>query len=729
MKKSLVLAIALATSVAGFQTVFAAQSHGNHYNTVATVDSKGNSTYLHPSATWDGAYFPKNGDPAQYGNAVGSPYLTKVKTTNGITEWNVNGGGKVYSTNVNGHEVFNYNSFSSDTMPNGKTIPAMILPSNYNVNISRLQQLYQMDYAATMRGFEAEERIEADNKLHNDDVKAIGTSIDAKGNIKTELTYFDGSKISDTVGIGDYVKNNAGDAYYGGSSTTTINQAISNNTSAINYVSGKLLGSITSSVNGNKTTYTYKAADGETIFGKTYDVDTKLISVGMIFSDDEDNSVLSWNGVNNDGSTLGARVEGIASRKYVDDKVKEINNTIGGLTDTNTKNASISASLAGNTDGDLTISVTDTDGNTVSTTVSGIASKGDIAEVRTIIGDVSDKVDNIDNRVTNNTNNINNIKNDITNINSSITDIKGDITNINNRLDNLVDNDTITTITTGDDWLANEVTETEDGFDNKLTFNEDKLRDFIGENTSDTITTVSGKGLAQVTETKTDSGLHYEVDVDVDQVKEIAKSVDTNTTNVAMDTVRDSEAGTATISVKDSDDNVVSTTIEDVASHKELKDYKEYNEIDKSVMREVINNNTERIGSLENRVSELDSNIKETGAMAAALAGLHPRMTDGNKGEWMMSLGHYKGKTAVATGLAYAPDQHVMFTTGISAVGGGDYMFNIGATFALDRRQTDPKRDIKLTRREVDQIVEDVKAENAELKLRLARIEAALANK
>ena len=91
--------------------------------------------------------------------------------------------------------------------------------------------------------------------------------------------------------------------------------------------------------------------------------------------------------------------------------------------------------------------------------------------------------------------------------------------------------------------------------------------------------------------------------------------------------------------------------------------------------------------------------------MAAALAGLHPRFTDGNKGEWMMSLGHYKGKTATATGLAYAPDQHVMFTTGISAVGGGDYMFNIGATFALDRKPSDPKRDIKLTRREVDQIV------------------------
>lgn len=75
------------------------------------------------------------------------------------------------------------------------------------------------------------------------------------------MTYNDGPKISDTVGIGDYVKNNAGNAYYN-NSTNTINQAISANTEAINYVSGKLLGRITSNTEGNKTTYTYKSADG-----------------------------------------------------------------------------------------------------------------------------------------------------------------------------------------------------------------------------------------------------------------------------------------------------------------------------------------------------------------------------------------------------------------------------------------------------------------------------------
>lgn len=407
---------------------------------------------------------------------------------------------------------------------------------------------------------------------------------------------------------------------------------------------------------------------GETEFSKTYDYGTKLTQVGLAFNDTKDSSLLAWVGVDNTGRNLLTSVEGIASRtwvsgnyynktevdnkieaidftdtntkiknnklnfnantglltsqiqdtdgtyynsnavtgiasrKYVEDKIQEINTTIGGLTDTNTKNASMSGSLA--TDGTLTVGVTDTDGNSVSTTITGVASKGDISNVNTRIDDVTTRVDYVDNRVTNNTNSINNINNDITNI-------KGGITNINNRLDNLVDNDTVTTITTGDDWLNNEVTETEEGFDNKLTFNEDKLKDFISENTSDTITTVSGSGLATVSEVATDTGLHYNVDVSENVVKEIAKSVDTNTTNVSMDSDRDSDAGTATISVKDSNNNVVSATIEDVASHKELKDYKEYNEIDKSVMREVINNNTERIGNLEIRLVNLIPTLRK----------------------------------------------------------------------------------------------------------------------
>lgn len=167
-------------------------------------------------------------------------------------------------------------------------------------------------------------------------------------------------------------------------------------------------------------------------------------------------------------------------------------------------------------------------------------------------------------------------------------------------------------------------------------------------------------------------------------------------------------------------ENVVQTTIEDVASHKELREYESYNERDKEVMKSEIVNNSERIARVENRISDVESQVKEVGAMSGALAALHPRFQDNCKAEWMAGVGHYKGKTAFATGLAYAPDKRYMFTLGAATVAGGDYMVNAGINIALDR----PNKDLKYSRKEVDQIVEEVRAENADLKARLARLEA-----
>lgn len=453
-----------------------------------------------------------------------------------------------------------------------------------------------------------------------------------------------------------------------------------------NRIEGNQLKEIKASVSGNKTTYSYITNNGKEI-GTTYDYDTKLNQVGMIFTDTKDSSILTWTGVDNTGEVLQTRIDGIASRKYVDDKVKEINNTIGGMTDTNTKNSRIETTF--DDAGNLGISVIDTDGNTVSGTVTGVATKKDITDVKS-------SIENIDNRVTNNTNEINNIK--------------GDITDINNRLDNLTDNDTVSTVTTGDDWLHNEVTETENGFDNKLTFNEDKLKDYIKDNSQDTITTVSGSGLAKVTESKTDSGYHYVIDVDADVVKDIAKSVDTNTTNKSMESTRDSENGTATISVVDSDNNVVSTTIEDVASHKELKDYKESNDRDKEVMREVINNNSERITGLESKVNSLNENVKEVGAHAAALAALHPLDYDeDDKLTFAAGMGNYRGKNAAAIGAFYRPNEDTMFSIG-GSFGSGDGMVNLGVSLKLGPTPTNRK-----SKKELIEELDDLKAQVAAL--------------
>ena len=218
--------------------------------------------YIHNSVTCDGAYFSPYFDD-KYGEPNHKNLLTfKEEQTvkNGtINVYSVAGGGTVYSTYYEDddgiqHEVFNFNSFSGDTLSNGVTIPAMKLPETYNVNIDKLQQTYARDYAATMAALESENRVLADNKLHNDDVKNIAISSDNDGNIKTTLTFNDDTTIDSTTNIGAYVGdqiyNNAGNAKY--NESMTINQAISNNNSLINANTSLINTNITNIAN-NKT--------------------------------------------------------------------------------------------------------------------------------------------------------------------------------------------------------------------------------------------------------------------------------------------------------------------------------------------------------------------------------------------------------------------------------------------------------------------------------------------
>ena len=177
-----------------------------------------------------------------------------------------------------------------------------------------------------------------------------------------------------------------------------------------------------------------------------------------------------------------------------------------------------------------------------------------------------------------------------------------------------------------------------------------------------------------------------------------------------MESVRDSEIGTATISVIDSDNNVVSTTIEDVASHKELKDYKESNDRDKEVMREVINNNSERIGGLESKVNSLNENVKEVGAHAAALAALHPLDYDeDDKLTFAAGMGNYRGSNAVAIGAFYRPNEDTMFNIG-GSFGSGDGMVNLGVSLKLGPTPTNRK-----SKKELIEELDDLKAQVAEL--------------
>ena len=129
------------------------------------------------------------------------------------------------------------------------------------------------------------------------------------------------------------------------------------------------------------------------------------------------------------------------------------------------------------------------------------------------------------------------------------------------------------------------------------------------------------------------------------------------------------------------------------------------------------------IQGLSNDISRFGEEIDSVGALSAAMAGLHPRFQDGNKGELAMAMGSYDGKNALAVGGFYAPNQEVMFSLGMGITQGGKKMGNIGVNFALDRTKKDevPKRDIIYTRREVDT---SLKAQEEKIQLLLMKLEA-----
>lgn len=128
------------------------------------------------------------------------------------------------------------------------------------------------------------------------------------------------------------------------------------------------------------------------------------------------------------------------------------------------------------------------------------------------------------------------------------------------------------------------------------------------------------------------------------------------------------------------------------------------------------------IGNIHRDINKLGDEIDTVGALSAAMAGLHPRFQDGNKGELAMAYGGYGGKSALAVGGFYAPNEKVMFSLGLGVSEGGSKMGNFGVNFALDRSR-DRKaeaRDIVYTRKEVDS---SLAAQDEKIKLLLAKLE------
>ncbi len=86
-------------------------------------------------------------------------------------------------------------------------------------------------------------------------------------------------------------------------------------------------------------------------------------------------------------------------------------------------------------------------------------------------------------------------------------------------------------------------------------------------------------------------------------------------------------------------------------------------------------------GQLYNTSRALTRDINNSGALGAALAGLHPIQYDPqDRNQIMAAVGHYKNSNALALGWAHYTNEDTMIHAGV-ALGSGEHMFNFGATW------------------------------------------------
>lgn len=134
-----------------------------------------------------------------------------------------------------------------------------------------------------------------------------------------------------------------------------------------------------------------------------------------------------------------------------------------------------------------------------------------------------------------------------------------------------------------------------------------------------------------------------------------------------------------------------------------------------------INSNTNAINGLSDKVAK-NHKISERGiAGTAALAALHPLDFDpDHKLDVMAGYGHFHGSNSVALGMAYRPNEDLMFTVG-STVGNGDTVVNAGISYKVGA-----KSDVSRSKVSVAKDVADMKREMEAIKAQNAKITAIL---
>lgn len=446
----------------------------------------------------------------------------------------------------------------------------------------------------------------------------------------------------------------------------------------------KVIKEVTATPGQGATVNTYKLVreNGTDVAVGIVDTDTKVVDNKLTFTDGKLTSKIT----DNAGESFESTVEGIASQEWVNNQL----NGIGG-TDTVTTAESGHAIITVND----SVGGSSLDDKNYVIGIDEYALKGFIQE---------------------NTQDTNTVTTVAVNTNILTIEDNGEDGNhayelgINSeQLGDFVKQYDTNTITTAQDDGNGYVNVAEDvdadgNYKYTVGFDEGKLINTIKENDTNTVTTVAddGKGYIGVTDAMDTDGNHnYTVAFDEGKLIQTIEAKDkfVNGGSIGADgkitlkvrngedvklegqlkdaqlteIARDTEAGTATLVVKDGYNNeeVRRLTIDDIAS-------KAQNDREHAEFREHFN-------ELDYRVDNLGSRVDKVGAGAAALAALHPMDFDpDDKLTFAAGYGNYKGKNAAAVGAFYRPDEKVMLSVG-GTFGNGENMVNAGISFSLDR--------------------------------------------
>lgn len=208
-----------------------------------------------------------------------------------------------------------------------------------------------------------------------------------------------------------------------------------------------------------------------------------------------------------------------------------------------------------------------------------------------------------------------------------------------------------------------------------------QLKEYMSTNNKDTITTVKAGNNIEVTA----NGHDYTVSLNKDVVDKIDN---------------------ATAGVKANADTIKSNTDAIKANTADIADNKA--QID-NLVNQIGNNDTK----INNMISNTRHEARRGIASASALAALHPLdYNPDHKVDVMGGVGHYRGKTAVALGAAYRPNENLMFTVG-TAINGKDSSVNAGVSYKVGAKDSTYKSQASLAKdvEDLKQIVAKLQAE------------------